>query len=221
MDIGEELVIEYKRLRRHYNYLHKRWSDSVARDLSSCLRNWVQLAEEADSYATIQRWDLSFPVFNKSKDLNKLLRRSNGERTHFPSGATSGGITVYETVVFNEIMDDEISENMPMKQTPESPEDPKRKKTNLVDWLDVEVSELANGKVRRGILRKEYIVRVANTLGGAHPVNAPDRDIYYKDIDKFIANRVSNVTANMPEPYAFLMEAAQGILRTYESFLTS
>ncbi len=201
--------------------MYRRWSDSVARDLASSLRNWLQLAKPADAYAQSQQWTLSFPAFENVKSANRLSRQYGGERLHFPSGSARRGMQVVELRTFNAALTGDQVRRL-ADETDASKKGqprPSRRYHKLSEWLDVEVSELTVGSKRRGILRKEYIDRVANTLGGSHPINAPEKDSEYRDIDRFIAERAINIVNNMPEPYTHLMDVADGILLTYRRYL--
>lgn len=221
MDLEKEIKIEYDRLHRHVRDLTPQWSEHVMRDLSTCLRNWVQLSKHIDGLS----WQLKFPHYSKTKS-RKKMEQPGSESDVFPGGLKQGGVSTKMSVAHNRVLSpEEIKKSVESEKFNQV----RDKIQSFSNWLGVEEHELkimVDGKPRRvGIARNVFIERCANILGGAHPINS-DRITAkevkevkeFKDIDNYIVRLMNSQIIEVPVPYAHLLSYGQTILKTFKQF---
>jgi len=219
MNLNEELKIEYARLLRHISDLRHQWSEHITRDLSACLRNWVQLSGAIDK----SKLDLSFTHYKKTKEL-KNMERPGSKSSVFPDALRHKKMSVMSFAVHNRVVTGDEMKKSVDSQRPS----PAKEMTMLFSaWLGVETYELKiidGGEPRRmGIARKIFIERCANVLGGVHPLNShdvSDQEEEYKEIDRYIISLMREEIGGVPMPYAQLMSYAETIVKAFEPHLT-
>lgn len=216
MEPLEELKIELKRLKRHENFLQKRFSSGVARDLATCLRNFVQMSDVINLLIIEQSWDIRFSKESLPKSLKRL--RSNGATMAIPlpGSVQSNGIQISGVVVHNRALSPEE-----VRQSYETglSSRPSRRNMSFVDWLNNSVYQVRSENGNKDISRKVFIERSASLLGGTHPMSNFVETEHASWADPYIVGLLSTKIGLWPAPYAILMESAQEIIRAFKEHL--
>lgn len=212
----DELKIEYKRLSRHTNYLSKRFSAAVARDLAACLRNWVQLSSTIDTLTNEYEWDLRFSKQNSTKSAKSISRKGSSISIPLPATASTKDLQISGLRVFDRALPPEE-----VKKLYQSELSSRRsiQSMQLEVWLNHAAYQVKHDKASKDISRKIFIDRAANLLGGTHPISNYIEDEHATWADPYIVELLSTFTGHWPVPYAILMESAQEILRVFDPYL--
>lgn len=215
MDLSTEIVIEYKRLKRNADDLSYSWKEHTARDLVACLRNWVQLTGNIDTYCKDKGWDLIFPTHQKTK-YEKRVFSDGSEACYFPNTVSNGPLKV-QSVSFHEgkISQDNIRAIANSRLNGE----PNNQSNTLTSWFNTEVYEMKMNGKRIGISRKLFIERCANMLGGTHPASTYDPKQNEQIFDQQITELMGTQVVNIPLPWTFINEAGDGILKAFDSHI--
>lgn len=217
MNARSELIIELRRLRRHIDALRGGFDLAIARDLATCLRNWVQLASVIDELASSDGWRFTFKHHVKPREL-KLIR-SRGSFTTMP---LAGGITVGGAKVAGVAVHDRALSAEEVRRAYELSKSTFSQPTNLTfsQFLNAEGAEFKIDGTRRAVSRGEFIDRCANRLGGAHPMTVPVTADKEHWADPYVLDLYRLEIGSVPAPYAVLMETAEQIRDTF-AFLDS
>jgi hypothetical protein len=213
MDVQAELRIEYSRLQRHVGDLEDSFTDAIARDLSACLRNWVQMEEAVDALAVAEGWQLTFWHQEKPKELRRL--RNQGDFVSVPllGAAKSTGVMVTGAVRHNRALTpDEIKRSYELGKSTL----PQRRVMSFRDFLNGEGAEFRIQDVTRSIARRDFIERYANRLGGTHPMSAVRAEEMEHWADPYILEMGDIRLGPWPAPCAVLMETGQQVLAAFD-----
>lgn len=213
MDTLTEVKIEYRRLLRHVNYLEKRYSPAVARDLSACLRVWTELKEEIDNLAKLENWELKFNYAVTSKKLRQMSIDSDEFSLPLPGGARDSGAEVKTFKMYNRALNDK---EIRLLYEQEKNNMTNRKVMKFSQWLDHRAFQLKTPDGNIQFSRNEVIEGVANLLGGSHPASVRKE---VRQSDRYIKELMNNSILNWPMPYAILMESAQEIINVFKKKL--
>lgn len=215
MTISEEIRIEFSRIKRNVEDLKAGWQEHIGRDLVAGLRNWVQLADEIDGLAKENGWKLRFPVHQKTK-AEKAILKDGSEAFYTPGKVERNGMTV-ASVRFGSGIDKEEMRKVALSGQGSVNA---KQETTFKAWLNSEVYETktTDGK-RFGISRKLFIERTSNVLGGTHPASTyiPERNeqVFDQQIIELLDTRI----LDMPVPWTMVVEAANGIIDTFDEHL--
>lgn len=216
MEPLDELKIEFTRLKRHVNFLEKRFSPAVARDLAACLRNFVQMADTINELITEHSWDVKFSKETLPKSLKKL--RSNGASiaVPLPGSVKSKGIQISGVVIHDRVLSAEE-----VKQSYEAglSSRPSSQKMSFEDWLNHSAYQVRTDASNKDIPRKIFIDRAANLLGGTHPMSNFVQTEHATWADPYIVDSLKTQVGLWPVPYAILMESAQEIIKVFDTHL--
>lgn len=215
MDLSSEIKIEYKRLKRNADDLVAGWQEHIARDLVACLRNWVQLAEDIDTYAGSKGWKLAFPVHQKTRAEKKVFK-DGSEAVYTPSTVSNGPLKVANLSIHRGTVSQEEMRAIALAGPPG---EPSKQETTLTNWLNTEVYEMKVDGKRIGISRKLFVERCANMLGGTHPASTYDPEQNEQVFDQQIKELLNTRIADIPLPWSLINEAANGIVGAYEKYL--
>lgn len=213
MDGISELRIEYQRLKHHVDHLMGDFDDATARDLSACLRNWVQMEKAIDDLAASKGWQLAFRYQEKPKELKKL--RSKGEYlvVPLPGTARSTGVMVTGVVLHNRAL---TPEEIKMSYERGKSSLPRNQVMTFGAFLNGEGAEFRRDGVLRTVARRDFIDRCANRLGGTHPMSVAGAEEKEHWSDPFILELNQIRVGPWPTAYAVLMEAGEQILDAFE-----
>jgi len=236
-DIKNNIDINIRRLSRHYNLCQQKYDDIALLDLSHCLRNWVDLAQEIDNYLDLINIQKKFKSFIVSKQLRRIIKpydyliigfpeliktyANNGEIIYFPNDLNLP-ISMNMQIMRNSDKSISIG-NLSLIRTKSNELSSKTSgngiQTKLLNkfsyWLDSDVLKInERGISVKSISRKSIISRVANTLGGSHPIN--NKKVENKN-DELINHLMKSKIGGLPLPYFVLMGISKEILTTMKS----
>ncbi|WP_410005039.1 hypothetical protein [Aequorivita nionensis] len=240
--IEANIIINYKRLKRHFDLNIIGFDEIALYDLSHALRMWVDMKENVSEYLKLKPKSKKFKSYNVSKQLSRLVNNkeyiiaglSNGIRTW--SGNTDiassslghdSSVPFLQQIKFmrNEDNSFTIADFILIYGTVFTDEQRKtvnkglsEKSYDFSPWLNSEAIRLnypnSNGKLERKIISREIFVRrVANILGGSHPIGIDDSENKYNDAIKYLMN-VSIL--GLPAPYIIILKIAKDILDNIE-----
>ncbi len=217
MEPVEELKIELKRLERHVNYLKKRFSSAVARDLAACLRNFVQLSAEIDRLITEQSWDIRFSKEALPKSIKRLRSSGSSWAVPLPGGVQSRNVQISGVVI-----QDRVLSPAEVRQSYEAglSARPSRQKMSFEDWLSCCAYQVRTSKGNKDISRKVFIDRAANLLGGTHPMSCFVESEHATWADPYIVDSMKIQIGSYPLPCAILLESGQEILKVFQCVTT-
>lgn len=209
----DHLILQFKRLERHYK-LAKEKKDPVSfLDLSHCLRIWVDMKKQVEQFIQESGVILNFPNPQKNKKSKKILKNSQYFDVPLVSVKDTPGVTMKGIRIINRALSsEEIKQLYAMGP-------PKVKTTSLSfsQWLSSETiyATKKETKQRFGITRELLIDRVANLLGASHPIGMrhEKKDHYERAIDSYIKELHSiKVADGYPLTYYQLIEIAGTIV---------
>jgi hypothetical protein len=213
VDVLVELKIEYQRMARHVGSLAVEFDAAVARDLSACLRNWVQMEQEIDALADSQKWRLSFRHHEKPRELKRLRSRGSFVSVPLPGGAQAEGFTIAAVVKHDRALTaEEVQRSFRLSRDSFSGS----KVMRFSDFLSAEGVEFKVDGVSRAVSRRDFIDRCANRLGGTHPMSVATAEDKQHWSDAFILEMFELRVGPWPAPYAVLLETGQQLLETFE-----
>lgn len=215
MNLPTEISVEFKRLKRNSDDLAAGWQEHIARDLVASLRNWVQLADDIDTYAAEQNWKLLFPVHQKTKAEKKVFR-DGSEAYYSPSTVSNGPLRVAGVSIHRGKVSQEEIRAIAVAGPPG---EPAKQETTLTNWLNTEVYEMKIEEKRIGVSRKIFIERCANMLGGTHPASTYNPEQNEQVFDQQITELLNTRIADIPLPWSLISETANGIVKTFEQYL--
>lgn len=232
------IQVNYKRLKRHYDLNLKEFDEIALYDLAHSLRMWVDMKENVSDYLKINPPNQKFKSYTVTKQLNRLVGKREYIISGLPNGVQtwSGNsnivssslghdssvpftqsinlmlnpdksITVANFILIYGIVIPKEQMKILNKGLPSKPYDFKQ-------WLSSETIRLNyrnnNGKLERRIISREiFIGRVANVLGGSHPVGIDSSENKFNDAIKYLMN--INI-AGLPAPYLIILKIAKDIL---------
>lgn len=228
------VLVQYERLRRHYEHVEKTYDYASFSDLSHILRIWVELK------TVLPKIDKSFTsktLFKSAVPNRKILRAYSDVEyivAFMPDGITThaGNQSLFEwdnkDVKFS-IGGSIAKKDDWIKMTnfhfcfPNAENDtkyitsnPKISRLNLVQWLGAEIIRMnfknCNGQLETVSIPREILIkRLANILDGSHTSLANNGDFDNK-FDGPIKFLMSFKCAGCPIPYYLLLKVAQDIV---------
>lgn len=216
LTLEDELRIEYKRLSRHVNFLEKRYSPSVARDLAASLRNWAQLEKQIQKLIEDEAWDIKFAKGVTSKTTKRIRSQSDSFAIPLQGSVKSknmqiAGASIHYGKLSQEDVKKMYQEGISTKPTPQP--------MTLESWLNTAVYHAHVEGAKTDIPRRVFIDRAANLLGGTHPINNFVKSEHATPFDPYIVDSLKTQVGLWPVPYAILMESAQDLLRAFKPYL--
>jgi len=232
----QNIKINYERLKRHYEFNIQKFDEIALYDLAHSLRMWTDMEKTVSEYLLNIQPKLKFKSYSVSKQLNRLVNHKEYIISSFPGGITTWAgnpeiitnslghdISVSRTqsikVMFGE---NNITVGnfiliygyvVPNEQSKILKKGIIEKSYNFSQWLNSEVIRIQyplNGKlVRKIIPRRIFINRVANILGGSHPIGVSDSDNQFNDAVKYL---MGLDIIGLPAPYLIIMKIAKEIL---------
>jgi hypothetical protein len=232
------LIINYKRLQRHYDINLKSYDEIALLDLSHVLRIWMEMAESVQSYLIYCDKDkiVRFPSYSLSKKLAKYI----AGKEHIIAGTCGGVITssANENLIlvpekptdsilksFNFMIQTDgriqIADIAIVHDKNEGPEVHTLIKNGFIinrsyygHWLNCEIVRISykadSGIVERRIIPRHILVkRVANILGGSHAVSDTFSGNYF---DIAVRKLLDTRFGGLPVPYFLILKTAQDIL---------
>lgn len=215
MELRDELLVEYKRLVRSVEDLSVGWQEHIARDLVASLRNWVQLAREIDSYLEASGCQLKFPIHEKTKSEKQTFR--DGSEGFYMPGAASLGFAKISQARFHARA---LSPEEIRRIAQAGPKGIAMKRMSFEAWLNTTVYEMKVDAERTSISRKLFINRCANMLGGTHPASTYTPDRNEQVFDEQIFQLLNTRVADIPAPWALVLEAAHGVISAFKDLNT-
>jgi hypothetical protein len=216
MDPLDELKIEYKRLSRHINFLEKRFSPAVARDLAACLRNFVQLSDIIAQLTESNDWELKFAKDIVTKQLKRAHPAGESMSLPLPASVQSKDMQISGVSFYNHAISQE--EVRALYEAGRNTR-PVEMRMSFSSWLDNSAYQLKTKEGNRDISRRIFIDRGANLLGGTHPISNSVKSEYANWADPYIVDLLPIQVGLWPVPYTVLMETGQEILRVFKPYL--
>ena len=228
------VLVQYERLRRHYQHVEKTYDYASFLDLSHILRIWVELK------VALPKIDKTFTakkLFKSAVPNRKILKAYNnveyivaflpdGVTTHVGNkkmiewnereGAFSIGATVAQKDDWMKMTNFHFCFPNAEPGTKSITENPKISRLNLVEWFGAEIIRMnfkrANGQLETISIPREILIkRLANILDGSHTSLETSGDFDNK-FDEPIKFLMDFKCAGCPIPYYLLLKVAQDIV---------
>ncbi len=248
LDYMKTVLIQLKRLRRHYDIAVRNYDEIALLDLSHSLRIWVELKQVLVKLSPKFSGAISFKTGTPAR---KVLKAARGQRfvfSYMPGGvityasqghlssgpemgANGGNFTAGIAVRLSENGQTELGKYCVISKSLEQPlikalnaEEVTR--CTYLQWLSSEAVRVAfndpsTDELRTVSISREMIIkRIANTLDGSHP-SAAGGSNKGNQFDAPIHHLLQYKMGGLPLPYFILLKIAQDILNVAPKFLES
>jgi len=234
--------VNYERLRRHYERCVSSFDEVSLYDLAHALRMWMDMKILADKFLVENNIGTNLLSYKVSKKLARLVTKKehiiaglpggvatwasnqkimefsqNDKPRSFSSGVKamiegSGRINVAQIIVVFDYVINQEEIKILNKGILEQ-------RHNFSQWLNSEIvrAQYVNSegvKERKIISREIFIGRVANILGGSHPIADHNSDNQFNDAVRYLMN--FNI-AGLPTPYFLVLKVAKDILDNFKT----
>ena len=230
------ISINYKRLKRHYDLNLVKFDEIALYDLAHALRMWLDMEDAVNDYLLGKSPNTKFKSYTVSKQLSRLLKNKKYILAGLPGGVSSyaGNEDLFSTT---RDVSKKFTQSLKVKRDINNAihfasiiyindvsvpkEDLKILHKGLPDktlkfsqWLDSEITRISylsesNELVRKIIPRRIFIERVANILGGSHPKGINEFENKYNEAVKYL---MDFSYGGLPTPYFFILKVAKDIL---------
>ena len=236
----QNIRINYRRLKRHYDLNLKGYDDIALYDLAHSLRMWVDMKEQVSIYLKTNQPDQRFKSYTVNKQLKRLLGRYEYVIACLPKGVTTwGGNPVIASGKKNLDLSRPFTKHfkiirnanqsftcidfvfidgyaVPKEQMKIIDKGFSIKHHDFKQWLGSETIRLAyknqDGDLERRIISREiFIGRVANILGGSHPIGLHDSNNRFNDAVRYLMDIEID---GLPAPYLIILKIAKDILES-------
>lgn len=232
----KRILVQYERLRRHYEHAEKTYDYASFLDLSHILRVWTELKAVLPK---IEKSSASKSLFKSAVPNRKILRAHSkleyivafmpdGTITHASNGNMLSGKDNKKDfsmgVAFSQLNDGPLTlygvyfcSPLPSHGTKELISNSKVSRLNFTQWLGAEIVRI-NFKKDDGtfevisIPREIFIKRLANCLDASH-TSLKSSESFDNKFDKPIMYLMNFNCAGCPLPYYLLLKVAQDIVK--------
>lgn len=234
---NRNILINHARLKRHYEANLKSYDEIALLDLSHALRMWMDMKDVVNEYLLSISSNVKFKSFTVSKQLSRLVANKEYILAGLPGGvSTTAGnpeiltnkranlskpftigttikrdfsdkVHVSQIAFINNLHVSADQAKILQKGLPE-------KSYNFLQWLSSDIVRVSypkstGGLERKIISREVFVGRVANILGGSHPMGVHDSENQFNDAVHYL---MESEVLGLPTPYFLLLKMAKDIL---------